>query len=272
MIKALKYLDAISLQKEIRTEGHSPLLVIASDYNAYYIKNTKGHNPATFLINEFICHYLLKKWDLKTPDISAIGVDNNILNNSLSQFHKSSFYNNITFGSKQMDNVIELNNFLELTGKRDFNRFNSPADLIKISLFDIWVDNEDRKPTNPNILLQMENNKIDIIAIDNAFTFCSMDYDSLNPNFISNTFNDNLLHSSFVKEIIKYDKKQDNWAKEIKDYYYFCINQCRKDYNEIIKNIPSSLGFNENLQNSLRLFLFDDKRNKNVLMEFFSRI
>ena len=94
-------------------------MVIASDYNAYYIKNTKGHNPATFLINEFICHYLLKKWDLKTPDISAIGVDNNILNNSLSQFHKSSFYNNITFGSKQMDNVIELNNFLELTGKRD---------------------------------------------------------------------------------------------------------------------------------------------------------
>ena len=272
MVEALKYLDAISLKKEIITEGHSPLLIIANDYNAYYIKNTKGLNPATFLINEFICHYLLKKWKLNTPDISAISVDNQILNTSLSHFHRTHFYNDITFGSKRIDNAIELNNFLEINGKRDLNRFNSPADLIKISLFDIWVENEDRKPTNPNILLKMENNKIDIIAIDNAFTFCSMNYNSLNPKFISNTYNDNLLYTSFVKEIVKYDKKQNNWAKEIADYYYFCIDQCKTDYNEIIKNIPSSLGFNKNLQESLRLFLFNDKRNQNVLMEFYSRI
>lgn len=272
MIEALKYLDAISLQKEIKTEGHSPLLVIASDYNAYFIKNTKGLNPATYLINEFICHYLLKNWALNTPSISAIQVDNRILNNSLSQFHKTHFYNNITFGSQRMDNIVELNEFISISGKRDLNRFNSPADLIKISLFDIWVENDDRKPTNPNILLRMENNRIDIIAIDNAYTFSSMDYDSLNPNFISNSYNDNLLYTSFVKKIVKYDKKQDNWAKGIKDYYYFCIDQCKKDYNEIIKNIPSSLGFNKNLQESLRLFLFDDKRNQNVLTEFFSRI
>jgi len=218
MVETLKYLDAISLQKEIITEGHSPLLIIANDYKAYYIKNTKGIKPATYLINEFICHYLLKNWKLNTPSISAINVDKQILNNSLSLFHKSHFYNEITFGSKRMNNVIELNNFLKISGKRDLNHFNSPSDLIKISLFDIWVENDDRKPTNPNILLRMKNNRIDIVAIDNAFTFSTLNYDSLDPKYISNSYNDNLLATSFVKEIVKYDKKQDNWAKGIKDY------------------------------------------------------
>ena len=75
MIEDLKYLDAISFIKEIPTDGHSPLMVITNDFNAYYIKNTKGQHPATPIINEFICHYLLKAWGINSPNISAVTVD-----------------------------------------------------------------------------------------------------------------------------------------------------------------------------------------------------
>ncbi len=54
MIQKLKYLEAISFIKEVRTDGHSPLLVLTNDYDSYYIKNSKGKTPATYLINELV--------------------------------------------------------------------------------------------------------------------------------------------------------------------------------------------------------------------------
>ena len=212
MVEKLNYLDAISFIREIRTEGHSPLLVLTNNYESYYIKHTKGQTPATFLINEFICHYLLKSWNLNSPDISAVKVDTSILPNTLSQFHKLYFYEQVTFGSKQLENVIEMNKLINIDGKADLHKFEKPEDLIKLCLFDIWVENDDRKPTNTNVLFDISGEKIKIVAIDNAFTFSTMNYDSLYKDGISQSLNDNLLFSNFVKSICKHIIKQNGWS------------------------------------------------------------
>jgi len=272
MIEKLKYLDAISFLKEIHTDGHSPLLVLTNDFNAYYIKHTKGHNPATYLINEFLCHYLLIIWNLNSPDISAVNVDKNILPDTLSKYHKLYFYDNITFGSKKMDNVVEMNEFVKINNKNDFNKFKNPDDLIKLCLFDIWVENDDRKPTNPNVLFDLSGEKIDIIAIDNAFTFSSMNYDTLYKQGVAQSVNDNLLYTDFVKKIYTYIRNQKEWANGIEKYFYLCIEDCKKSFYEIADNIPESLGFTQDLQEHLYSFLFNDIRNQKVLIEFFSRL
>ncbi len=269
----LLYKKAISFIKEIKTEGHSPLLLIADDFNAYYVKNTKGQVPCFSIISEFICHYFLKIWDIKTPDIAAIKVEQDILSGNLSHFHKPHFYNNICFGSKKMNNIIEMNNFIEIHRKADFNKFENPYDLLKLCLFDIWVENDDRKPTNPNVLFEI-GEKINIIAIDNAFTFASMSYTDLYQinGQVAQSYNDNLLYTDFVKEIVKYLSKQINLTEDIRKYFYFCIEKSKENFNTIVENIPESLGFTEDLQNLLYDFLFNEKRNKQVLLKFFSYI
>lgn len=273
MVNNLIYNNATSFIKEIKTDGHSPLLVLANDFNAYYVKNTKGHNPSISIINEFICHYLLKIWGIKTPDIAAVKVETDILQDNLSNFHKPYFYENICFGSKEMDNVIEMNNFIEINKKADFNIFQKPDDLLKLCLFDIWVENDDRKPSNPNVLFEV-GNKINIVAIDNAFTFARMNYKDLYriKETVSQSFNDNLFHSEFVKEIFKYINKQNDFINEISKYFYLCIEKSKENFNKIVNNIPITLGFTEELQKILFNFLFNKNRNKRVLFNFFSYI
>jgi len=272
MTEQLKYLEAILFQAEIKTEGHSPLLVITNDYSPYYIKNTRGQNPATPIINEFICHYLLKIWNLNTPEISAVKVEKEILPETLSMFHKLYYYENITFGSKKMDQVIEMNEFINIEDKYDFNKFKNPDDLIKICLFDIWVENDDRKPTNPNVLFNTGGDKIEIVALDNAFTFSTMNYDSLYIEGVTQPFNDNLLETDFAKKIIEYKKKESGWIEYIEEYFYLCVENCNKNFDEIAKNIPSTLGFTKDLKDALHAFLFNPKRNKLVLTDFYSRL
>lgn len=46
-----------SIFKELPTEGHSPLLVLGSDFEMYVAKNDKGKEPPFALINEFISSY-----------------------------------------------------------------------------------------------------------------------------------------------------------------------------------------------------------------------
>jgi hypothetical protein len=272
MIENLKYVDAISFLNEVPTDGHSPLLVIANDFNAYYIKNTRGHNPATFLINEFLCHYLLRLWNIASPEIAAVTVDKNILPDTLSNYHKLYYYDNIAFGSKKMEHVVEMNHFAGIESKTTFNKFKKPDDLLKLGLFDIWVENDDRKPTNPNVLFEILEDRIGIVAIDNAFTFCSLSYDQLFKGEVCQSFNDNLLYSAFVQKIYEYIKKENGRIDYIKDYFYLCINNCKANYNDIIANIPTSLGLTQDLKEHLYDFLFDDERNHLVLQNFYSRL
>ena len=181
-------LKTISLLDEIPTEGHSPLLVIANDFNAYYVKNNKGQHPAYFLINEIICHYLLKAWGINTPEIAAVNIDKSIIHKELSNFHKLYFYDNICFGSKRINDAQEMNELSRINSKTDYNKLIEPLDFIKIALFDIWVENTDRKPTNPNILFGLKNDKIDAVAIDHAFALDALAYKDLYKSGVSLTF------------------------------------------------------------------------------------
>ena len=75
-----------------------------------------------------------------------------------------------------------------------FNNSNSPNIisflLLKIALFDILVENDDRKPTNNNIIVQVVDKKYYFNAIDHAYVFNSLNYENLNPSYgVTNTYN-----------------------------------------------------------------------------------
>ena len=271
MIEPLKYLETIAVLEEIHTEGHSPLKILANDYCEYYIKNTRGRKPDYNIINEFLCHYLLRLWEIPTPNIAAIKLSPDILPENLSHWHKKHYYNTITFGSKRVTDSTELNMFIETKGKVDFRKIANSEILVKLGLFDIWVENTDRKPTNSNILLVSNNKLFEVWAIDNAFTFDSLGYKDLYIG-ISNTYDQSILLTNFAQSIIENNFKQQNWIESLRDYFYICIVSCQQFFGEIVTNIPYELGFENDLQDAVKNFLFNETRNKQVFDEFLARL
>lgn len=223
-------------------------------------------------MNEFICHYLLRFWQINTPEIAAVSIDKNLLQKELSQFHKLYFYDSICFGSKRIESTQEMNELSRIQSKADYNKLIEPLDFLKIALFDIWVENTDRKPTNPNILFGLKEDKIEAVAIDHAFAFDSQAYANLYKKGITQSFNDNLLEHLYVKEIVKHLKMDAPKVEMLNDYFYFCIDQSQKHYDEIAQNIPEGLGFSAELKDALAEFLFNSERNKLVFTEFCSRL
>jgi len=275
MITAPKHKNVLSIEHEVRTDGHSPLLVIADDFKKYIIKSTRGHFPSYYIINEFLCGYLLKLWEIPVPEFASLTLNPDLLaGRDFSDYHKPHFYNNITFGSLCIEKAVEMGP-QRIRNKYDLKKFSNPTDLLKIGLFDIWIENTDRKPTNNNILFSFTGNQLTINAIDHAFTFDSLSYSDLNTEYIVNTWNDNILETDLAKDILAILKKDHGWIDLIRqfgDKYYLCIENCKQNFDSIVNFIPDELGFNTDLNKYVRDFLFNEKRNKNVFTEFLSRI
>jgi hypothetical protein len=275
LIAAPEHKIVLSIEHEVKTDGHSPLLVIADDFKKYIIKSTRGQKPSYNIINEFLCAYLLKLWSVPVPEFAAVTLNPELLKGrNFSDFHKPHFYQNITFGSLCLDKAVEMGP-QRIKNKYDLKKFNNPTDLLKIGLFDIWIENTDRKPTNNNILFSITGNHLTINAIDHAFTFDSVSYSDLNTDYIVNTYNDNILETELAKDILsilRRDPAWNDWIRRFGDNYYLCIENCKQNFDLIVKYIPNELGFDIALSKFIRDFLFNENRNKNVFTEFLSRI
>jgi hypothetical protein len=276
MLKRPEQKTVLSIIQEVDTDGHSPLLIIADDFKRYLIKSTRNLKPSYYIINEFLCSYLLQIWKIPTPEFASIKLDPILLSGgSYSEFHKPHFYNNITFGSKWLEDGLEMEEYIRVQNKVVLRRFKNPLDLIRIGLFDIWVENTDRKPTNNNILFSAVENHLTINAIDHAFTFDSVKYSDLNVKYINNTYNENILETSLAKDIISLKKKEPDrgeWIDDLKENFYLCTNNCKQNFDTIVRYIPTVLGFDRDLSRFVQDFLFNEERNNMVFSEFLSRI
>src|SRR5690554_6238994 len=114
----LETIHANAIIREIKTDGHSPLLIMGSDYEMYVAKNDKGKIPPISLINECLAAYLLNCFDIQIPECKIVDVNKELiaLKQELTSNHKSYYYDTLCFGSKFIKNAIDVNDFL-LTDK-----------------------------------------------------------------------------------------------------------------------------------------------------------
>lgn len=272
MIDRLEYRKAISVIREIPTDGHSPLLVISDDYNQYVVKSTKIAFPDCSIINEFLCHYFLKCWGVATPDIAAVILSKELLPDNLSENHKPHYYDIPCFGSKFEKSEFEAMELITVS-KSFYKKIANVEDLFLISIFDIWVENDDRKPSNTNLIFVKENNNCYYLkAIDHCFVFSSMSYLNLNPQFVAFSWNDSILDSSIGLSIIKHTKVDRTFIEKMKQKFYFCVNQTKDNFHEIVKIIPQDFGLNKESQEKVFDFLFNENRVKSVFEEFYNKI
>lgn len=265
----IKRINWISFEAEIHTDGNSPIKVIGNDYKLYVVKNSKNKNPASDIINEVLAHYFLKLWDITTPNIALIKINpEHLLPEYTVNNHKPFYYKNEVFASEWVDNSMDSSLFFEFINKKDYEKFNDAQILFLIGLFDIWVENDDRKPSNHNLLFQTIQDKYTIIPIDHSFIFSTLNYNDLDPDKFCPIENENIFVSGLGLSLKNYLKKNKIKICINRDFFYLCVENCKKEYANIIKNIPTSWGFTTENQSKLYNFLFNDLRNKKVYNEF----
>lgn len=253
----------VTIVKKFPTDGHSPYLAISNDFDQLVVKPPVSSFDFGSIKKEFLCALFLYYWDILTPQIFTCDVSEELLINQLNndlRFKLTDCY----FASLFYEDATELNELFEFKGKVALKNIIDSEDLIKIALFDIWIENDDRKPTNSNVLLKSDNNQFRIYAIDHAFTFASLGLDGLYPGELSFSDNDSILYSEFGRELVKYCEINANWISKFEQYFYLCIENIINNFDLIVSKMPVNYQLTDDEVNKLKLFLFDENRNKKV--------
>lgn len=266
MKTAYREISVFSIIQEIQTSGHSPLQIIGDDFNQYIIKNDGGKNPPYEIINEFLAHEFLKIWNIPTPEGVVCSLDTSKISVKKFSFrHKDTFYLNPTFGLEWIE-ALDVNQFTPFD-KRFFNKIINPIDLIKISLFDEWIMNEDRKETNYNLILKVINDKFEIIPIDHGMILHSLPYRDLEVSYYMSRSNDYLLSSDFAKSIKNNTIRNQQFINNHREYFYLCISKCEIEFENILRKIPHTKFLNEKDISQLYEYLFSKEKNNKVFIE-----
>lgn len=255
--------NIVSIIKKFPTDGHSPYLAISEEFEQYVLKPPQSQYDFGAIKKEFLCASLLPYWSILTPPFFSCNVSQELLVAALmddSRFKLTDCF----FASLFFEDVTELNELFEFKGKVALKSIKTKEDLIRLALFDIWVENDDRKPSNSNVLLKSVENQFDIYAIDHAFTFASLGLGDLYIGSLSFSDNDSILYSELGQELVRNCEINANWLKGFEQYFYLCIQNCKENFQSISDKIPQTYQLTSKEINCLQQFLFDEERNKKV--------
>lgn len=264
----------ISILDEIETAGHSPLKVQCDDGNIYIVKKRKHHAIDTSITSEFICNFLCNIWGLRTPECALVTVPLELIHDHpISKFHRPDLYKDyFCFGSKFNEGAIDLELSALSTTKNNLKLFENPLDFLKIGLFDLWVVNIDRKPSNLNLMKMISaNSKYDFLAIDHAYTFDDVRYDQINPK-AELSFNESILSLDFVKQI--YNNNSDVLDIDIllNTYFNLCIRQSENNLTPFLDFLSLYYIKESEFFPHLTRFMFNEDRNGTIFADFLSRL
>ncbi len=270
----MEIVNAITILDEIHTTGHSPLKVQCDDGNIYILKKRKHLQADTEMVSEFLCNFLCRQWGIKTPECRFVRVPRELIisETNLSRRHNVSHYENyLCFGSQFMPNAIdvELSDLTYLRGSRSI--YNDMAELLKIGLFDLWVVNIDRKPTNLNLMKQiMPNGKFSFVAIDHAYAFDTLRYDQLTKD-LALSCNESILFLDLSITIYK-DLISQDIDNVFNTYFWDSVGRCETGLDTFLNEIANNFNEEGKYFYQLKRFLFDNDRNGTIFADFLSRL
>jgi hypothetical protein len=122
---------------EIKETNNNPVLAICSDLNTYVIKHNKGRKPCNKIVAELVATYFLALWNIPTPKVNLVYVQEDHYKNSISNFCQPIYFNIPCFGSQHLRYGMEFNNFLENIADYEKKKFTNKTDFLKIAFFDI---------------------------------------------------------------------------------------------------------------------------------------
>jgi hypothetical protein len=261
----LKQIESRILIEELETDGHSPLKFICNDGFVYYVKYRSGKsfdkNEIHCLVFEMICTRLLQRLHIPVPEQALVVISKGSY--VLGQVKSNKRYLKpgvIGWGSKEVEQTDLIKEIEYIQRKKEFNKLLNPDDLIRIAIFDLWVDNADRHSGNYNLLVKLEEGKLKLITIDHAFTFGGLK----GMNIFNITTQPNphrkLIESQYFRSVVKHFRK--NERLEIASQFLSLIPELDIEniVNEVFTQIPKDWDIEPGLKNRVTEFLQSEQR------------
>ena len=267
----MKQVESIILIEELEKDGHSPMKFICSDGNLYYTKYRSGKSfkksEINCLVFEMICTRLLKKLHIPVPDEALVFINEDSITPGQLKVNKRYIQQGvIAWGSKEIPGTDLVKEIEQFKNKKEFNKLLNPNDLIRIAIFDLWIDNADRHSQNYNLLLKMKKGKLQFLTIDHAFTFGGLK--GMN-NFNKKTkpyAYGKLISSGYFNHVIKHFTPEQRI--KIADEFLSLISKLdiKRIADDVFTDIPKQWNVPETLKIRVIDFLQSEERQK-VLKE-----
>jgi hypothetical protein len=265
----VKKVETSMLLEELETDGHSPMKFLCSDNNIYYVKYRSGKsfdkNEIHCLVFEMICTRLLQSLSLPVPQQALILIKEDSITPSLLKVNKRYIREGvIAWGSLEVPGADLFREIELIRNKREFNKLLNPEDLVRIAIFDLWVDNTDRYSENYNLLVRLTEGKLEIIPIDHAFTFGGLKGMKIFNENTSPDLSKKLIISRYFCKLISNIKKRRRL--EIANEFLSLISQLdvEKISDEVFEKIPQEWNVNTTLKSRMIRFLKSNLRQKVV--------
>jgi len=232
----------IKKENVFNTRGSYPVLVYCDDLS-YYVVKYKRNRKATNLFNEYIGASFLKLWDLAIPDFEFIDVKNEHVPLGLHSDISPHYFESTCFGSKFSRSYSDVSQILGESPQMWKEQFVHKNELLFIALFDIWTANEDRNINNANLMYDLSDGNR-FIPIDHQHIFNSSSSES---KLSQLTSNDSILSYQPLRQLFKKNEIQkQELVVEIRDKYYFYIDECHQNLDKILEKIPEDWNINTN--------------------------
>ncbi len=261
----MKKVESKILIQELETDGHSPMQFICSDGSVYYVKYRSGKSfnktEINCLVFEMICTRLLQRLQIPVPDhaLVIINADSYVPGQLITnkRYIKQGV---IGWGSKEIEQTDLIKEIEQIQKKTEFNKLLNPDDLIRIAIFDLWVDNADRHSGNYNLLIKMENGKLKIITIDHAFTFGGLKGMNIFNITSQPSLHRKLIDSQYFRSVVKYFRK--NERLEIASQFLSLLPELDIEniVNEVFTQIPTDWDIDPGLKKRIIEFLQSKQR------------
>ncbi|KAB2908338.1 MAG: hypothetical protein LC102_03595 [Ignavibacteriales bacterium] len=248
--------------------GNKPFLVRTKDMRVFICKMSKGEG--TYLVeNELIASFLLGKWGLKCPEyaIMSLKEDYNFKKNGIE--YNLKIHNQFGFGSRQISGAYDyiLPPSSIITNKEIDSNVDFFLDLLKIGLFDIWVENIDRRGKNFNLLVTESNKKRNIHPFDHELTFAPVIFNTEITRYqyfeLYNTIEGTIFAVKSVEMSLRNPAIRAFIEKEFINYFNLSVEKCQEGFEKFITDIAEYVDLD--YCKKVGSFLFDKKRNSGVL-------
>ncbi|TCC86368.1 hypothetical protein EZ444_24000 [Pedobacter hiemivivus] len=213
------------------------------------------------LFYEIVSKRFLDRLDVPSPELALVLISaNSYAEETLNRHKRFCKPSQIYLGSKEIKGAEDLHGISSVVKKGAFNQILNPYDLVRIALFDLWIDNCDRgKNENYNLLIAQQDLGRKFYAFDHAFCFGGLErlrmFNELHP--VSS--NNKLIASTYFKKILPYLNKRT--SKEIVDNFLSLqAHEIEQIISESYDDCPKAWAIPAQLKERMILFLTNANR------------
>ncbi len=216
----------------------NPIAVRAED-KQYYVTKPQTSPTDRSVVREFIGAHFLKIWDLPVPDFAIIDVQPHHIPSGLHGRLTKHEFSRPAFGSLYLEGADYVTEALAQSGTYQINKTSASEPLTRLSLFDLWLSNNDRNWNNHNLLYRFPPNPA-FIPIDHERLF---DHGVPGEPMFLQTDNENLSGSVVFQSFVSVTYLR-TYARDpaSRDAFLGLVDKCQASLGRIVSEMPEEWG------------------------------